>query len=97
MPTTNPAAASQAPASAALTSERTLRISKRLRNLHRRAKSAASLKAWALKLAAGASFVERRTIPGVLDRRGALTDAALAYHWLAGRNLARGLKIGAAQ
>jgi hypothetical protein len=67
---------------------RILRISKRLRNIHRRGKTGVSLKQFARASAVRSISPERTTSPVMLDRNGALTTAALAWHWLAERGMA---------
>jgi hypothetical protein len=67
---------------------RILRISKRLRNIHRRGKMGVSLKEYARLSAAHATSAEQTTNPVMLDRKGTLTTAALAWAWLAERGMA---------
>jgi hypothetical protein len=67
---------------------RILRISKRLRNIHRRGKFSISLKQFARLSAATVTSEERRADPVALARKDALTIAPLAWHWLNGRGMA---------
>jgi hypothetical protein len=66
-----------------------LRISKRLRNQHRRARRAhqttLGLRPWARELAVGANSTERQTPADKLDKTRSLSLPALAWHWLESR------------
>lgn len=68
--------------------EQILRVSKRLRGIHRRGKMKLSLKEYARIAAATVTPAERKADPMDLDRKGALTTSALAWHWLHDRGMA---------
>jgi hypothetical protein len=89
----NPSTSPASSASSALTSPRPLRISKRFRNIHRRAyakvtgSARLSLKVFARMSAWTATASEIETSPAALDRKGDLHLAPLAWHWLAEHGL----------
>jgi hypothetical protein len=72
----------------ALTSDRPLRISKRLRKALRGVVGV-NLKDFARFNASYATAEERSTSPAALDRKGELRLAALAWHWLVERGIER--------
>jgi hypothetical protein len=67
---------------------RILCISKRLRNIHRRGKFSISLKQFARLSAATVTPEEQRADPVALARKGTLTIAPLAWHWMSERGMA---------